>query len=93
MATMGLREANQYFSRLLDLVRRGEEVTLTERGRPIAVVRPVGAGEADDAIHRLEHLGVLRPPTRKPAARDAWKPRVIRGQALSRTVADERDSR
>ena len=34
---LGLREANQRFSRTMQAVRRGEEVVLTERGRPIAV--------------------------------------------------------
>jgi prevent-host-death family protein len=36
---MGLREANQRFSKAVKAVKAGEEVVLTERGTPIAVLR------------------------------------------------------
>ena len=38
---LGLREANQQFSRAIKAVRAGKEVVLTERGRPIAVIKPI----------------------------------------------------
>jgi antitoxin (DNA-binding transcriptional repressor) of toxin-antitoxin stability system len=37
----GLREANQPFSRIVRAVREGREVVLTDRGRPVAVGRPL----------------------------------------------------
>ena len=42
---VGLREANQRFSRTMQAVRRGEEVVLTERGRPspLSSRSPAGA--------------------------------------------------
>lgn len=40
---LGLREANQQFSKAIRAVRAGQEVLLTERGRPIAVITPLGA--------------------------------------------------
>ena len=36
MRTAGVREARQNLSVLLDEVRRGREVVITERGRPVA---------------------------------------------------------
>lgn len=42
---IGLREANQQFSRLMKALRAGREVLLTERGRPLAVVRPIRTGD------------------------------------------------
>ena len=36
MRTAGVREARQDLSRLLDDVRKGCEVVITERGRPVA---------------------------------------------------------
>ena len=38
---MGLREANQSFSKAMKAVKQGKEVVLTERGKPIAVIKPL----------------------------------------------------
>lgn len=63
---MGLQQANQNFSRLVRAIRAGQTVTLTDRGEPLAVVRPVarrkpvGAGEAfEAALDRMESEGLL----------------------------------
>lgn len=90
---MGLREANQRFSKAVKAVRAGKEVVLTERGKPIAIIKPITHIEDDDAvIRRLAAEGLIRPATsRKPMP--AWRPRVVRGKPLSRTLRDERDAR
>jgi prevent-host-death family protein len=41
MRRAGIREARQDFSRLLEDVRNGREVVITERGRPVARLVPV----------------------------------------------------
>jgi prevent-host-death family protein len=41
MRTAGVREARQDLTALLDDVRRGREVTITDRGRPVARLVPV----------------------------------------------------
>lgn len=41
MHTAGIREARQNLSTLLDMVRKGREVMITERGRPVARLAPV----------------------------------------------------
>ena len=38
---MGLREANQSFSKAIKAVKAGKDVILTERGKPIAVIKPL----------------------------------------------------
>lgn len=38
MATAGIREARQNLSALLERVKQGEEITITDRGKPVAVV-------------------------------------------------------
>ena len=40
MKTVSAREANQGFSELLAKVERGEEVLITKRGMPVAVLSP-----------------------------------------------------
>ena len=88
---IGLREANQQFSRLMKKVRSGEEVLLTERGRPLAVLRPIrNIDKAKAAIQRLEITGFLRPAAKR-AGLPTWKPRPIRGRPLSKTVRQGRD--
>lgn len=83
---IGLREANQQFSRLVKAVRGGREVLLTERGRPLAVLRPIRNGDkATAAIQRLEAAGFLR-PAGKRAGLPTWKPRPVRGRPLSKTI-------
>jgi prevent-host-death family protein len=41
MRSAGVREARQDLTALLDDVRRGREVTITDRGRPVARLVPV----------------------------------------------------
>jgi prevent-host-death family protein len=88
---MGLREANQHFSKAVKVVKAGEEVILTERGKPIAVIKPLnGAAKSDAVIQRLEASVVLRPAS-KPSPLPPWAPRPLKGKPLSRTLREERD--
>ncbi len=41
MRSAGIREARQDLTRLLDDVRKGREVVITERGRPVARLVPI----------------------------------------------------
>ena len=40
MKTVSARQANHEFSELLARVERGEEMLMTKRGKPVAVLRP-----------------------------------------------------
>jgi prevent-host-death family protein len=44
MKSVGAFQAKTQLSQLLDEVERGEAVTITRRGRPVAVLSPVEAG-------------------------------------------------
>jgi prevent-host-death family protein len=59
---LGLREANQHFSKAIKAVRGGKEVVLTERGRPIAVIKP-----ATQDVKRYRLTGVHRRERRHAA--------------------------
>ena len=65
MRTAGVREARQNLSALLDEVRKGREIVITERGRPVARLvppgRPAGRGVPNLAAFRRK-MPVLRPP-------------------------------
>lgn len=41
MRTAGIREARQNLSELLDDIKKGRQVVITDRGRPVARLAPV----------------------------------------------------
>lgn len=89
---MGLREANQRFSKAVKAVKAGEEVVLTERGKPIAVLKPLPESPKREAVVlRLEAAGLLHGADRSVPL-PLWVPRPIKGVPLSRTIRAERDS-
>ncbi|MGH7824113.1 MAG: type II toxin-antitoxin system Phd/YefM family antitoxin [Candidatus Binatia bacterium] len=92
---MGLREANQRFSKAIKAVKQGKEVILTERGKPIAVIKPLDPDEDQEAIiRRLEAEGILRPALKRgPMPKPNWKPIRIKGKPISHTISEERDER
>jgi prevent-host-death family protein len=64
MRTAGVREARQNLSALLDEVKKGREVVITERGRPVAKLVPpdrTGGGVPNLAAFR-RRLPILTPP-------------------------------
>jgi len=90
---LGLREANQHFSKAIKAVRGGKDVVLTERGRPVAVIKPItGWDEQTDVLARMADEGVITLPSRRGRL-----PRFdaigIKGKPLSRTIIEDRDDR
>jgi len=65
MRTAGVREARQNLSALLDEVKKGREVVITEHGRPVAKLvppdRPRRKGVPNLAAFRRS-LPILDPP-------------------------------
>ncbi len=58
-ATITATEANRHFSRLLRNVERGQRVTITSHGRPVAYIEPAVDREARKA-QRLKALEALK---------------------------------
>ena len=60
MDTVGSYEAKTHLSRLLDRVAKGEQITITKHGVPVAKLVPVGtSGKLDRkaAIEAMKALG------------------------------------
>ena len=90
---MGLREANQHFSKAISAVKAGAEVVLTERGKPIAVIRSLRRrGGRDKELAPLVAAGLLRPATKSGPMRRR-RPLELKGEPLSETLRRERDER
>ena len=91
MVQIGLREANQHFSRVVKAVRAGEDVVLTERGRPIALVKPLQTDSAEGFLRRLEAIGFLRRAAKRTPM-PPCKPVRLRGGSIVKTLREERDA-
>lgn len=85
-AEVGIRELKNGLSKYIDRVRAGEEVIVTDRGRPVARLSSVDASE--DRLADLVAAGVVR----APASRERHVPeRRIKAKAsVSDLVAEQR---
>ena len=90
---MGLREANQNFSKAIKAVKAGKVVVLTERGTPIAKIEPISKVNTDEqAMEQLIAEGIIIPSEHaEPIWDDDWKPLSIRGLSLSKALREIRD--
>ena len=97
MRTASVSETKAKLSALLDLVRAGETVTITDRGRPVARLVPaVGSDAGDDEarLQRLERAGLIRRPKEKLDL-EAFlaRPRVkARASVLEALLEERRES-
>lgn len=81
-----MRDLKNNLSRYLDRVRDGEEVIVTDRGRPVARLSAL-----DSSVDRLSDLiasGVVRPAKRTTRRRPAR--RIKPGGPVSDLVAEQR---
>ncbi len=80
---IGLREANQHFSKAIKAVKAGREVVLTERGKPIAVIKPLQReNKIEAAIRRLEADGILRSGPKSGKPMPVWRSRARSCEAI-----------
>lgn len=91
MNTAGIKEIKNNLSRYLAMVKSGEEILITERGKPIA--RIVKENEKTNSIRRilnpLIEKGLITMPIR-PMAKDA-PPRIrAAGKSTADMVSEDR---
>jgi len=60
MSTVGLFDAKTHLSALVDRVARGEEITITKHGVPVAVLTPAGNRRKKDPQKVAERIRALR---------------------------------
>jgi prevent-host-death family protein len=61
MKTASITEAKNGLSALIDRVKAGESVVITDRGIPVAVLEPApGRVDLDERLARLERAGIIR---------------------------------
>jgi len=94
MKSAGVAELKAHLSQYLASVKEGEEVTVTERGRPIARLVPLDPEARQEArLQRLARAGLVKLPTKKLSAEEFLsRPRVEdpEGRTL-KALLDERE--
>ena len=88
---MGLGEANQHCSKAIKAVKSGQEVVLTDQGKPIAVIKPLESSSKEEAVvRRMEEESLLRAASKRQPL-SPWTSRPVKGKPLSQTIREERD--
>lgn len=92
MSTVGVKELKNHLTQYLHRIKNGEEVIVTERGTPIALIQPIkGADKAvslEAKLARLAAQGVVALPTQKPLRRVRLV--KVSGKPISKAIVEDR---
>ena len=91
-----ITETKNGLSRLLDDVRRGETILITERKVPVARIEPVrgSPGTKDDRLAVLIGEGIVSPPERNlnvSALRAESLPRLVSADSAVKALLADRE--
>ncbi|MDJ0765817.1 MAG: type II toxin-antitoxin system prevent-host-death family antitoxin [Myxococcota bacterium] len=91
--TVGSRELKTRLGTYLKLVQRGVRLIVTDRGRPVAELRPLSrtAADLDSVMEELMQLGEVT--RRSPKFLRPFKPISVSGVPVSKTLLDDREDR
>ncbi|MFZ5871331.1 MAG: type II toxin-antitoxin system Phd/YefM family antitoxin [Actinomycetota bacterium] len=85
---VGVRELRDHLSRYLDRVKAGEEITVTDHGRPVA--RLVAAGPEADRMADLVAAGIVVPARTTTRRLPTRRARLTSGPPISDVVTEQR---
>ena len=88
MTTVGVRDLKNRLSEYLRRVAAGERITVTDRGRPVALMTPPHAPAEHEAIIGMVREGIASWGGGKP--RGSARPVRVRGKPVSQTVLEDR---
>lgn len=92
MSTVGVKELKNRLTQYLRRTKQGEEVIITERGKPIALIQPIQSAEhpvsLEARLARLAAQGFVTLPTCKPLKR--VRSAKVSGSPISKTILEDR---
>jgi prevent-host-death family protein len=89
---VGARELKTRLGTYLQRVREGRSVVVTDRGEPIAELRPLAPdGSVQSVLLKLSTTGAVTLPTRATAS--PFRPIRSRGASVSDAVREDREDR
>lgn len=93
MQMVGVKELKNKLTYYLRLAKEGSNIIVTDRGKPVAILRNLDSIEKDAGIEEklasLAKQGMLRLPLKKGKMKP-FKPIKIKGAPLSETIIEER---
>lgn len=97
MKTISIAELKRGLSACLETVRAGNELLVTDRGRPVAKLVPLGADalEADARVAELVRKGLARGPVAglPPDVLDLPRPSDPQGRVLGALLEERAEGR
>ncbi len=87
-APVGVRDLKNRLSAYLDLVKSGQEIVVTEHGRPIARLGPVSADI--DRMAALVEAGIVQPPPSAKRGLPTERIKLVGTSSLDDDVAAQR---
>jgi prevent-host-death family protein len=92
MSTVGVKALKNQLTQYLRRTKLGDEVIITERGKPIALIQPIESAKRvvslDARLARLSAQGLVALPSRKPLRRVRLV--KVSGAPLSKTIVGDR---
>ncbi len=92
MSTVGVKELKNRLTQYLRRVRQGEEVVVTDRGKPVALIQAMQAVERpaslDARLAKLAAQGLVTLPSRPPLRK--LRPARVAGRPVSKVILDDR---
>ena len=93
MSRVGVKELKNRLTEFLRRTQKGEEIIVTDRGRPIALIQPIESAKQFESLEaRLAALsvqGLVELPS-QPRLKKVLRAR-IKGRALSKIILEDRD--
>ena len=93
MSTVGVKELKNKLTQYLRRTQQGEEIIVTDRGRPIAMLQHIDtarpATNRETRLAQLAAQGKVLLPARKLSKR--LKPVAYHGPSAGRAVVEDRD--
>ncbi len=92
MIKKGVKEVRDHFTRYLKRVKQGEEIVVTERGKPVALLTPIP--EVTGFREKLElaaRKGLIRLP-QKEGNIPVHKKIRLQGKSLTEILLEEREA-
>jgi prevent-host-death family protein len=92
MSTVGVKKLKNELTQYLRRTKKGEEVIVTERGKPIALIQPIRSAQnlesREARLAQLAAQGLITLPTQKPLR----KVRLARmtGAPISKMILQDR---
>lgn len=91
-ATVGARDLKTRLGGYLQQVRQGRTLVITDRGEPVAELRPLSGADSEDAkLEQLTALGAVVRTEKRPLA--PFRAVRGRGRSVSDAILEDRNDR